>query len=132
MQTQKNVNASQNNQLEISFQVKDETSLIYIDFNFKHTRHSFLRAEQRGISPLKIATVLQYGECIYKQGLLYFILGENNIPESLNRQKDKMKNTVVVVAGDSNDVVTCYRSSNPFKNIRIKSKRLSKKFKKAA
>ena len=132
MQTQKNVNSDQNNQLEISFQVKDITSLKYFDFNFKHTHHSFLRAEQRGIGPFKITTALQYGECVYKQGLIYFILGENNIPETLNRQKDKLKNTVVVVAGDSNEVVTCYRSSNPFKNIRIKSKRLSKKLKNAA
>jgi hypothetical protein len=115
---------AENGHLEICFRVIDEMNFKFIDFNFKHTSHSFLKASQRGISSKKLNAALQYGETIYKQGLIYFILGENNIPDSLIKEKDKLKNTVVVVAGDSNKVITCYRSANPFRNIKHKSKRV--------
>jgi len=120
------------NQLEISFRMEDSKSHQGMNFNFKHTRHSFLRASQRGINSNKIAIALQFGDNIYKQGLIYFILGENNIPASLSKDKDKLINTVVVVSGNSNEVITCYRSSNPFRNIRVKSKKLCRKFENAA
>lgn len=128
-------NGSQMNntgQLEIAFRVEDKTSLKFIDFNFKHTQHSFLRAAQRGINQKKIKAALQYGQSIYKQGLIYFILGESNIPDSLLKERNKLKNTVVVVSGKSNEVITCYRSANPFRNIKHKSKYLYPKFKNVA
>lgn len=118
--------SSKDLQLQINFRVKDVTSMKYIDFEFTHSRHSRRRSAQRGIGNTQLETALQYGENIYKQGLIYFILGENNIPDNLQKEKDKLKNTVVVVAGDSNQVITCYRSANPFKNIKLKSKRLNK------
>lgn len=111
-------------QLKIDLHLEDEMNAEFIDFEFKYTQHSFLRSSQRGINSGKIKAALQYGENIYKQGLIYFILGENNIPDSLCKEKDKLKNTVVVVSGNSNEVITCYRSSNPFKKIKLKSKRL--------
>lgn len=113
-------------QLEINFRVADTASMHYIDFAFTHSLHSRRRSAQRSIGNSQLAIALEFGENIYKQGLIYFILGENNIPESLQKDKDKLKNTVVVVAGDSNQVITCYRSPNPFKNIRLKSKQLCK------
>ena len=126
METNKShIYAKSNEQMEINFRVKDFESDQFVDFNFQHTRHSSLRASQRGIQKSKITAALQFGEAIYKQGLIYFILGENNIPDSLSKEKSKIKNTVVVVSGDSNQVITCYRSSNPFRNIKLKSKTLS-------
>lgn len=132
MKTKNSIAFEKNQQLEINFQVVDGITHRNIEFHFKHTRHSFKRAAQRGINLNKITAALQYGENIYKQGLIYFILGENNIPESLSKEKDKLKNTVVVVAGESNQVITCYRSSDPFKKIKIKSKQLFKKYVNAA
>lgn len=113
-------------QLVINLRVANSTSTQYIDFEFQHSRHSRRRSAQRSIGNSQLAIALEFGENIYKQGLIYFILGENNIPEKLQKDKDKLKNTVVVVAGDSNQVITCYRSPNPFKNIRLKSKQLCK------
>jgi len=118
--------------LQIAFKVATDKALSPIEFRFEHTKHSYLRARQRGLNEEKIVTALQYGETIYKQGLIYFILGENNIPDSLCKQKKQLQNTVVIVAGDSNQVITCYRSANPFKNIRTKSDRLGKKHSYAA
>ena len=118
--------------LQISFKVATDKVFVPIEFTFEHTKHSYLRARQRGINQEKIVATLQYGENIYKQGLIYFILGENNIPDSLVKQKEQLKNTVVIVAGDSNQIITCYRSANPYKNVRIKSKNLSKRYSHAA
>lgn len=132
MKDYKSNNVKRNYQFEIDFRVEDITSLKFIDFSFKHTHHSFLRAAQRGITQRKIKAALQYGESIYKQGLIYFILGESNIPDSLIKEKDKLKNTVVIVSGNSNEVITCYRSADPYRNIKHKSKKLCKKYSCAA
>jgi hypothetical protein len=110
----------------IAFKVKTEKPGNFMEFKFEHTVHSASRANQRGVTDLQISTALQYGDAVRKQGLIYYILGQNNIPASLQREKAKLKNIIVIVAGDSNQVITCYRTSNPFKYIRQKSKRLSK------
>jgi hypothetical protein len=78
-----------------------------MEFKFEHTHHSIHRANQRGVNDLQISTALQYGEVIRKQGLIYYILGEYNIPASLIKEKSKLKNIIVIVAGDSNHVITC-------------------------
>ena len=119
-------------QFEINFNITDEKNIGYTSFNFRHTKHSFVRAAQRGINSNKIEATLKYGESIFKQGLIYYILGQNNIPKSLYKDKNKLINTVVVVAGDSNQVITCYRSSNPYRNIKIKQKQLANKIRCAA
>jgi hypothetical protein len=102
--------------------VKDLESEATLDFTFRHSRHSRKRAKQRGIYGEKIGIALAYGEPVYKQGLLYYILGDKNIPEQWEKKKGEIRNTIVVVNGGSNRVVTCYRSKNPFKHIRKKSK----------
>lgn len=126
------MNKQTSEHFQIAFKVVTDKGLNPIEFTFEHTEHSYLRARQRGFNNQKIVAALQYGENIYKQGLIYFILGENNIPDSLCKQKKQLKNTVVIVSGDSNQVITCYRSANPFKNIRTKSERLCKKYNHAA
>lgn len=118
--------------LQIAFKVATDKGLSPIEFTFEHTEHSYLRARQRGFNHQKIIAVLQYGENVYKQGLIYFILGENNIPNSLSKQKEQLKNTIVIVSGNSNQVITCYRNANPFKYIRTKSEKLCKKYHDAA
>ena len=118
--------------LQIAFKVATDKDLKPMEFTFEHTEHSYLRARQRGFNNQKIVATLQYGETVYKQGLIYFILGENNIPDSLCKKKEQLKNIVVIVSGDSNQVITCYRSANPFKNIRTKSEKLCKKYNHAA
>lgn len=121
-----------NDHLQIAFKVATDNSLSPIEFTFEHTQHSYLRARQRGFNHQKIVAALQFGENVYKQGLIYFILGEKNIPISLSKQKEQLKNTVVIVSGESNKIITCYRSANAFKNIRTKSEKLCKKYNHAA
>jgi hypothetical protein len=127
MQTSTNLTESEYNPLAFNFLVEDPKTLQSEKLEFRHTKHSFQRAAQRGINLKKVSPVLEYGESYFKQGLIYYILGENNIPKSLSKERKKLRNLVVIVAGDSNQVITCYRSNNPFKNIKTKSKRLGVK-----
>lgn len=118
--------------LQLTFKMMTDSNARLIEIIHNHTDHSHLRACQRSLSQEKITAVLQYGELVYKQGLLFYILGEKNIPPSLIKKRDLLKNTVIIVSGDSNQLITCYRSRNPFKHIKIKSKRFLKNYKKAA
>ncbi|MDP1815441.1 MAG: hypothetical protein Q8K92_13415 [Leadbetterella sp.] len=110
----------------VALRVKTENNKNLLEFSFEHTKHSFSRANQRGITASKISVTIQYGEIIRKQGLIFYILGENNIPLSHSKEKSKFKNTVVIVSGDSNQLITCYRTDKPFKYLRQKTKRLNK------
>ena len=101
---------------------KDEKTGGVEVFTFTHTNHSFRRSAQRGINDNKMATAILYGKPFYKQGLIYYVLGEDRIPEKFLKNKEKLRNTIVVVDGDSDTVITCYRSKDPFKHIRRKSK----------
>ena len=55
---------------------------------------------------------------------IYYVLGVNRIPDLLQKETKCLKNTIVVVDGNSDTVLTCYRSKSPFKHIRKKSKTL--------
>lgn len=114
------------NQLDIRYRVIVNDLIEGLDFNFSHTQHSNKRSCQRGINKDKIIIALVYGKATFKQGLLYYVLGEKDIPAHLQQEKNKFMNIVVIVSGDSNEIVTCYRSKNAVKNIKLKPKVLKK------
>ena len=115
-----------NLQHEIQLRIEDEKTHHVEIMKFEHSHHSFIRSCQRGIGLSKIALALEYGQTYFKQGLNYYVLGEKDIPAYLSKEKSHLKNIVVIVAGDSNHVITSYKSNNPFKQIKQKSKDLSK------
>lgn len=106
------------------YRAEDEVSNRGMDFTIRLSKHSVTRSSQRGIESYKLAIALQYGEVFMKQGLIYYVLGENNIPEQYSTLKSQLKNIVVVCCGRTDEVITCYRSANPFSRIKHKSKRL--------
>ena len=113
-------------QHEIPLRIEDEKTHHFQIMKFEHSNHSFIRACQRGIGLSKIALALEYGHTYFKQGLNYYVLGEKDIPEYLSKERSHLKNIVVIVAGDSNQVITSYKSNNPFKQVKQKSKDLFK------
>lgn len=125
MKTTTKITLEKNSLLDFSYIVEDTKTLKSERLEYRHTKHSQRRASQRGLNVDKISQALEYGDCFYKQGLIYYVLGEKAIPTSSIKAKDKLQNLVVIVAGNSNEVITCYRSKNPFKHIKQKSKRLS-------
>ena len=92
-----------------------------------YTKHSNIRMNQRGINKETISIALQISKKIYKQGLVYHIIKAENIPFDLpSSKKEKFKN-LIVVATENNQIITCYKNKNGFKNIRKKNKYRSKK-----
>ena len=104
---------------KINVYAKDKIGMVQ-NFKFEHSNHSLERASQRGINNDRLSIALAYGEIIQKQGFEFHILGENRIPEEFEKEKEKLKNTVVVTIRDC--VITCYRAKDPYKQIRKKSK----------
>jgi len=121
-----------NIQHEIQFEVEDEKTKQTHVLKFKHSQHSLIRSSQRGISKSKIEIALMFGQIYFKQGLNYYVLGEKDIPDSHLKEKSHLKNIVVVVSGESNTVITCYKSKNPFKLMKHKSNELFKNYKAVA
>lgn len=116
----------------VNILVDDRKDLPPVTFSFSHTIHSKQRSCQRGIRNERIQAAIRFGEVFQKQGFLYYVLGERNLPESLRRSKEQYRDIVVVTSGDSEDIITCYRSSNPFRHLKRKSKKYYKDYVKAA
>jgi hypothetical protein len=110
----------------ITWQVTDISLEKSETLNFNHSQHSLERSNQRNISPNKIAQAIEYGTAYFKQGLIFYVLGDKSIPDYFTKKsKNNKANLIVVVAGDSNTILTCYRSKNPFKHIKKKQKNLT-------
>jgi hypothetical protein len=120
------------NPLQLNLLITDKQNQQSARIEFEHSAHSYIRASQRGIDGDKLSVALLYGEVFNKQGLIYYVLGEHNIPDILAREKNRLANTIVVVAGDTNKIITCYRSRHPFKHIKNKSKILFTNYNSAA
>ena len=118
--------AAMENMTQLKVQARDEDTGFTQEFRFSHTWHSLERASRRGIDARTLETVLTYGEEVHKQGLVFCIMGKNQVPERMSKDRDKLVNTVVVLDGTSETILTCYRSSNPHRHIRKKSKRLAR------
>lgn len=110
----------------LTYRAEDIYSKFGMNFSITISNHSKTRITQRGIKIDKLALALQYGEVFMKQGMIYYVLGDRNIPEVYKTQTSQLKNIVVVCNGQTDEVITCYRCSDPFRHIKLKSKRLYK------
>jgi hypothetical protein len=110
---------------EILFQTEGEGHVL--EYALHHSWHSMQRSKQRGITREQIAIVTEYGTCIHGQGLTYYVLGKKDVPVALRKQASKFENTVVIIGSNGDQIVTCYRNSNPFQWIKHKSKELSRR-----
>ena len=110
----------------INTEIKDEKSKKKIKISYEHSCHSLRRADQRAISDEQIKYAISNGKEVYKQGFVFYIVGHNILKSISDKQLiKKLKNIVVVVANDSNIIITCYRNNSPFKHIEKKPKRLA-------
>ena len=110
----------------VQIQIFDQKTKKSITLQYKHTKHSLKRAKQRALTNDQIGYAIRNGKEVCKQNLIYYMLGKQIDFKSLNDKQEikKMKNLVVVVAENSNTIVTCYRNNSPFKHIGKKPKKL--------
>lgn len=90
-------------------------------FNLKHTRHSMRRAAQRGITDQILDMAIGYAMMFFKQGFIFYVVTGKSLPDHMNGSlRSKLENLVIVTSGDSNQIITCYKSNNALKHIRRK------------
>ena len=106
-----------------SFNITDDKTKKTEVIKFELTNHASTRMTQRNIDDIHLQHIVEYADCYFKQGLLFFVLGSKNLPVFIDK---KYYNTIMVVAGDSGQIITCYRNGNPHKYIKKKSKRFSR------
>lgn len=94
------------------------------NIKFEHSNHSKKRASQRGISSEMIRIVIEYGRIFFKQGCIFYVLGDRmpKICEEIGRNWKKYRNLIVIVSGLDNQIITCYRNNKPFQYIKKKTK----------
>ena len=96
-------------------------------YRLEHTEHSRIRTSQRGIDDSLIPYVLDFGNHFLRQGYSFYVIAKNHLPQQMPFWlKEKLNNLVVVMGGDSNKIITCYKSSNAMRHIKKKLKYLLK------
>jgi hypothetical protein len=96
------------------------------NWNLSLSRHSQIRARQRGITNDLLNLAMDYSEAVFKQGLIFFAVIGKLLPDNMDHNiSEKLNNMVVVVSPESNEIITCYRSKHAVHQIRRKLKRLS-------
>jgi len=98
-------------------------------FVFNCSTHFLERRLQRSVNWESVQVALLNGESFYKQGLTFHVIGERKDYHALKpSQKTNCRNLVVVMNENDNLLLTVYRSKNPFKHVKKKSKKLKKQF----
>lgn len=111
----------------MTWEIQDVNTLQTYPIEYGRTKHFIERSCQRNFSEDMIQTVLDHGTAYFKQGRIFYILGTNNLPTDLPAQdRKRYRNLVVVVSSNNASIITAYRSKNPFKHIKKKSKTLYK------
>ncbi len=95
----------------------------YLKESLRLSPHSEIRSQQRGLSIHDLNDVLDYGEIFHRQGMLFYIAGKRFLPENFPHERaEKINNMVVVVSGETGEIVTSYKNRNAFRRIQKKSK----------
>ena len=94
------------------------------EYKISHSCHSYQRAKNRGLSTQDLWLAIDYGEMNQKQGLIFYLVLDKNLPSSMDtKTKEKINNMVVVTNGDSSQILTCYKSKFASRHIRRKSQK---------
>lgn len=91
------------------------------------TKHAQARILERGFSHDAIFYALEYGKEVCKQGLVFYVVLNKNLPDTLSSKKiQELNNIILVVDPNIAKIITCYKAKNASKHIKRKSKRLSR------
>lgn len=94
-------------------------------FQITHSNHSYLRSLQRGFKTSDLLNVLEYGEQIEKQGMVFHVIIPKKLPQNLAKYfKDKMQEWVVITNLNQTQIITCYKAKGALKRLKRKVKSL--------
>ncbi|MEA1875385.1 MAG: hypothetical protein U9N86_00840, partial [Bacteroidota bacterium] len=88
------------------------------DYPVSHSRHSHKRASQRAITDEDIQFALDASQSFFKQGLIFHVVKDKLISDKISESmKKRIQHMVIVIAGDSNQILTCYKSRKAMHHI---------------
>ena len=90
------------------------------------SRHSRVRAQQRGLTENLIFLAMDYSKAIFKQGLVFYAVIDKLLPDNLDHQlREKLNNLVIVASQENDEIITCYKRDHAIHYINKKPKRLA-------
>jgi hypothetical protein len=90
------------------------------------TNHAVQRFQQRSISEWAIGQLVQFGDCIYKQGMRFYYMRIREIERFYTPEEGKELKDLVVLMTNDMIIITAYRNPNGVHAIKRKGKRLAK------
>ena len=89
-----------------------------------YSNHAKRRMAQRAVTKDHVKIVLQHAKKIYRQGLIFHVMRDKDMPKTIGpKQRGRLKKLVVVTSSDGIfTVITVYRATGALKKIRCKSK----------
>jgi hypothetical protein len=99
------------------------------NLSWYYTDHFRQRASQRGLSYTDALKVIEFGEPIFKQGFVFYVVTKRAYPDSEDQADLQHLNNWVVVVAEHARLVTCYKCKNGLKHLKQKQSRLSRRSK---
>ena len=65
---------------------------------------------------------MHYGQKLHRTGIVFFFLGQNDIPEMMQKILDYLEGTIVLFDPNTAEVITVYRNRNGLRDIKRKTK----------
>ncbi len=89
----------------------------------RQSDHARLRAAQRNLSAVAEAYVMAWGRVFYRTGVLFYFLGEKDIPAQHRRMPEIMRLAgAVVLTSRDGEIITTYRRADASRVIQRKMK----------
>jgi len=95
---------------------------VLLDDAIELTRHAAARLRQRALDPEAIAFVAAYGVRLQRTGVTFVMLRECDIPDGADRLFGERLIGTVLLVGADDTVITAYRNSRAWREIRRKTK----------
>lgn len=110
---------------ELRYTIGDAATNRRRQWKLRHSQHAMKRCQQRGICRRAIALALVYGAYEFRQGMVFRVVRDCDIPASLgSKDRELLRHLVVVMDESEREVVTCYRNPRAAARIRRKPKHL--------
>ncbi len=84
--------------------------------------HAQLRMAQRNVSWADVDFVLDHGAKIYRRGVIFYFLRRCDIPNNLWQKYGRLEGTTIVFNGQTQEIITVYRSHRQRGLRRVKRK----------
>ena len=89
--------------------------------HYGFTNHAMTRMAQRNLSELDVLYVLCHGQQLHRGGVIFFFLGQRDLPKDAPRWSQRLIGTTVLVDPWTRTIITIYRNRKALRHIKRKT-----------